>query len=111
MTNPLVTAMLSRPLSIGPGIVSRYFWSCPQCGTRLELRKRVTITKRRCPHCNALVTPQEIDRQSAESARHAQEAMEGAMDGCLKVAAVALVYVAAFVALLALISFVVMASR
>jgi hypothetical protein len=27
---------------------------------------RVTQTKRKCPHCGVLVTPQEIDRQTTE---------------------------------------------
>jgi uncharacterized paraquat-inducible protein A len=50
-----------------------YFWQCPKCGTRLELRKRVTVTKRRCPHCNTLVTVQGIDHHTGEAnRRHAR---------------------------------------
>ncbi len=38
-------------------------YSCPSCGTPFEFRKRVTISKRRCPHCNHEVTTLEIDKQ------------------------------------------------
>jgi uncharacterized Zn finger protein len=41
----------------------KYFWRCPNCGTSLELKMRVTQTKRKCPECGTLVTPEEIDRQ------------------------------------------------
>lgn len=44
----------------------KYFWTCPNCGTSLQLKMRVTQTKRKCPHCGILVTPQEIDRQQQE---------------------------------------------
>jgi predicted RNA-binding Zn-ribbon protein involved in translation (DUF1610 family) len=42
-----------------------YLWSCPDCGTELELKKRVTQGKRSCPECGTIVTTDEIDRQSA----------------------------------------------
>jgi predicted RNA-binding Zn-ribbon protein involved in translation (DUF1610 family) len=47
----------------------KYFWKCPSCGTELQLKMRVTQTKRKCPHCGELVTPQEIDRQDAARRR------------------------------------------
>jgi predicted RNA-binding Zn-ribbon protein involved in translation (DUF1610 family) len=47
----------------------KYLWKCPSCGTELQLRMRVTQTKRKCPHCGVLVTPQEIDRQTLERQR------------------------------------------
>ena len=43
----------------------KYDWKCPSCGTRLQLKMRVTQTKRKCPHCGHPVTPEEIDRQGA----------------------------------------------
>ncbi|MBX3268328.1 MAG: hypothetical protein KF831_16635 [Acidobacteria bacterium] len=42
----------------------KYFWTCPNCGTSLELKMRVTQTRRKCPHCGFLVTPEEIDNQA-----------------------------------------------
>lgn len=39
-------------------------YTCPACGTFFEFRKRVTLTVRRCPHCNEEVTVDEIDRQT-----------------------------------------------
>jgi hypothetical protein len=42
----------------------QYFWKCPTCGTELELKMRVTQTRRKCPHCGAQVTTDEIDRQT-----------------------------------------------
>ena len=47
----------------------KYEWQCPNCGTQLQLKMRVTQTKRKCPHCATPVTPQEIDRQTAEKQR------------------------------------------
>jgi predicted RNA-binding Zn-ribbon protein involved in translation (DUF1610 family) len=44
----------------------KYFWQCPSCSTSLELKMRVTQTKRKCPHCGHAITPEEIDRQEAE---------------------------------------------
>ena len=43
----------------------KYDWKCPSCGTSLQLKMRVTQTKRKCPHCGHPVTPEEIDRQGA----------------------------------------------
>jgi hypothetical protein len=40
-----------------------YKWKCPKCGTTLQLKQRVTLGKRRCPHCATLITTKEIDRQ------------------------------------------------
>lgn len=45
----------------------KYHWKCPKCGTKLVLKMRTTITKRKCPHCGFLVTPEEIDRQQLPS--------------------------------------------
>jgi hypothetical protein len=45
----------------------KYFWTCPACGTELQLKMRVTQTKRKCPHCGFQVTPEEIDRQNRVS--------------------------------------------
>ncbi len=42
----------------------KYDWTCPNCGTYLQLKMRVTQTKRKCPHCGFRVTPEEIDRQA-----------------------------------------------
>ena len=50
----------------------KYEWQCPNCGTQLQLKMRVTQTKRKCLHCATLVTPQEIDRQTAEKTRSVQ---------------------------------------
>jgi hypothetical protein len=44
----------------------KYEYSCPTCGTSLDLRMRVTQRKRRCPQCGTPITPEEIDRQGAE---------------------------------------------
>jgi hypothetical protein len=54
----------------------RYAWTCPKCHTRLDLHKRVTQTKRRCPHCGTPITPEEIDRQAKANAI-------GCVIGCL----------------------------
>ena len=43
-----------------------YHYCCPECGTELELRQRVTLTKRRCPNCGRLITPDEIDGQAQQ---------------------------------------------
>ncbi len=43
----------------------KYDWKCPSCGTALQLKMRVTQTKRKCPHCGHPITPEEIDRQGA----------------------------------------------
>ena len=44
----------------------RYHYRCPQCGTVLHLRMRVTVRQRRCPHCGVAVTCDEIDRQTID---------------------------------------------
>lgn len=44
-----------------------YSYTCPRCGTSFELRKRVTVTRRRCSHCNHEITPHEIDYQEHEA--------------------------------------------
>jgi hypothetical protein len=36
---------------------------------------RVTLTKRRCPHCGYPITPEEIDRQAADNERRLLEIM------------------------------------
>lgn len=41
----------------------KYDWTCPNCGTYLQLKMRVTQTRRKCPQCGFVVTPEEIDRQ------------------------------------------------
>lgn len=58
----------------------RYEYRCPNCGTQLQLRMRVTQTRRRCPECGHPVTPQEIDRQR----------VEGCLFGAVGVIAIAL---------------------
>lgn len=54
--------------------IAMYHWRCPKCGTRLQLRKRVTITKRYCPHCNFEVKTADIDEQT-KGARQAAIAL------------------------------------
>jgi DNA-directed RNA polymerase subunit M/transcription elongation factor TFIIS len=44
----------------------KYIYVCPKCKTYLELKMRVTQTKRKCPQCGTPITPQEIDRQTRE---------------------------------------------
>jgi len=61
----------------------QYFWTCPSCGTELELRKRVTQTKRRCPHCGDPVTFQEIDRQGVERGHQEAKRQFDQTTGCL----------------------------
>lgn len=46
-----------------------FIWCCPSCGTEVELRKRVTVTKRKCSVCGEQITVGEIDRQQGERAR------------------------------------------
>jgi DNA-directed RNA polymerase subunit RPC12/RpoP len=43
--------------------MAKYDYRCPNCGQRVELRKRATQTKRRCSYCNEPITTHEIDRQ------------------------------------------------
>ena len=43
--------------------MAQFSYNCPKCGTQLSLRKRVTLTKRRCSQCGTPITPAEIDRQ------------------------------------------------
>ena len=38
-------------------------YKCPKCGSRYELRMRVTLTRRRCAYCGMEITPKEIDYQ------------------------------------------------
>ena len=61
-----------------------FSYTCPDCGTQLRLRMRVTQTKRRCPHCGTPVTPAVIDQQQREHA----EAMRR---GCVPTAIMLLV--------------------
>lgn len=42
----------------------KYDWKCPNCGTQLQLKMRVTQTKRKCPHCGNPVTAEDIDFQA-----------------------------------------------
>jgi DNA-directed RNA polymerase subunit RPC12/RpoP len=51
----------------------KYHYECPQCGTQLELKMRVTQTKRRCPRCGTPITPEEIDQQEEERRRRLRE--------------------------------------
>lgn len=39
---------------------------CPDCGTTVKLRQRVTQTKRTCPGCGFQITVKAIDRQLEE---------------------------------------------
>jgi uncharacterized protein (DUF983 family) len=41
----------------------QYFWTCPKCRTKLELKMRVTQGSRRCPECGTAITTREIDKQ------------------------------------------------
>src|SRR5258708_39858341 len=47
-------------------------YSCPGCGFQYTLKKRVTLTRRRCDHCGEKITPKKIDRQLAKAARRAE---------------------------------------
>lgn len=47
--------------------MAKYDYSCPKCGTTLELRKRVTLNQRTCPHCGTPITVAEIDRQKRQA--------------------------------------------
>ena len=51
----------------------KYCYVCPDCGTEFELRKRVTITRRRCSHCNLEIRTSEIDSQIAQKERELEE--------------------------------------
>jgi HEAT repeat protein/DNA-directed RNA polymerase subunit RPC12/RpoP len=53
--------------------MAKYQYRCPNCGTEVELRMRVTQTKRRCSYCNIPITTEEIDRQKAERDRQLAE--------------------------------------
>jgi hypothetical protein len=61
---------------VGANHPYKYHWACPKCATRLELKMRVTQTKRKCPHCGHPITPEDIDLQEAE--RIAEEAIRKA---------------------------------
>jgi hypothetical protein len=52
-----------------------YIYKCLDCGTELTFNKRVTVTKRRCPHCGRPITPEDID---ASGLRRQQEEQENA---------------------------------
>ena len=60
--------------------MAKYHWICPKCKTSLELRQRVTLTKRRCPECGTSIKPEAIiteteraDRERADRERTARE--------------------------------------
>lgn len=42
--------------------MATYYYDCPDCGTSVELRKRVTVSKRTCSHCGHEITPEGIDQ-------------------------------------------------
>ncbi len=58
--------------------MAKYHWTCPMCNTSLELRQRVTLTKRRCPECGTSITPEAIisaaERAAFEATREAERA-------------------------------------
>lgn len=45
--------------------MATYLWRCPKCRTTLELRKRVSLTKRICPHCATPINTDDIDRETS----------------------------------------------
>lgn len=51
--------------------MATYRYTCPSCGNSVELRKRVTVTKRHCSYCNTPITTDEIDQQEEEAYQHA----------------------------------------
>jgi predicted RNA-binding Zn-ribbon protein involved in translation (DUF1610 family) len=55
----------------------KYEYTCPNCGSYLVLKMRVTITRRRCPECGTPITPHEIDIQ-----RERQKLIEMLGKGC-----------------------------
>lgn len=63
-----------------------YIWICPVCETQLELRKRVTVTKRRCPHCNEPITTQAIDECAAAREKFFVEVRSKVNRACAKLA-------------------------
>jgi putative FmdB family regulatory protein len=40
-----------------------YHYRCPNCGAALELRQRVTQSKRKCPKCQTPIVTEVIDEQ------------------------------------------------
>lgn len=43
--------------------MAKYHYRCPKCFRKYELRKRVTLGKRHCPHCGVEITTEAIDKQ------------------------------------------------
>ena len=53
--------------------MATYYFDCPDCGTSVELRKRVTVSKRTCSHCGFEITPAGIDQTTiARKAAYAE---------------------------------------
>ena len=38
----------------------QYYFTCPICSTRVEVRKKVTISKRYCPECGHRIIPNNV---------------------------------------------------
>lgn len=84
---------------VGGGRGYQISYECPECRTELQFRKRVTMTKRRCPHCNHPVTVEEIDRQLYEKIVVHRKQVKKMFKGCLIVLVVLFVSSMLFLAL------------
>jgi uncharacterized protein (DUF983 family) len=49
--------------------MAKYPYRCPECGTEVILRQRVTQTKRKCSYCGIPITTAAIDRQAQEKVK------------------------------------------
>ena len=66
--------------------MAKYHWICPKCKTSLELRQRVTLTKRRCPECGTSIKTEAIITEAERAAREKKDLEDArpAYSGSLK---------------------------